>query len=314
MADRCTYPHHHCTCFDILTYRLKEIYMKIITPENNKEACDTIISAVAWPSIIAGAFTAAAMSLILIFLGSGLGLASISPWSNSGIAFTTFTIASGIWLIIMQFVSSGLGGYLTGRLRRRWVSIDSDEVFFRDTAHGFLAWALATIITAALLASVASSVIGGGVKAVTTVTAISAAGAGYGAAQNSDGSMEDMTGYFIDSLFRSNQSAQLEGDTRDETMRLLITNMQGDTVSNTDKAYLTQLVSAQTGLSSAESARRVNDIFAKLTAAKENAQTEIDNARNVAMQIALYTFLSLLIGAFIASYAAVLGGRDRDKY
>jgi hypothetical protein len=206
----------------------------------------------------------------------------------------------------MQWISSGLGGYLTGRLRSKWVSMHTDEVFFRDTAHGFLAWALATIITAAFLASAASSIIGGGVKVATTASASTA--------KNSNDTMGDPMAYFVDSLYRSDHPNLSEGDIRGETMRILVTDLKDGGVSVTDKAYLAQLVSARTGLNQADASQRVDDVITKLTAAKEKAKEEIETARKSAMHIAIYTFLSMLIGAFIASAAAALGGRKRDEY
>src|SRR5471030_496234 len=123
-------------------------------------------SGVAWPAIIGGAFAAAALSLILLALGSGLGLASVSPWSNSGASATTFTVMTAVWLIVIQWLASGLGGYLTGRLRTKWVGLHTHEVFFRDTANGFLTWATATVIGAVFLAAAASSFVSGSASVV----------------------------------------------------------------------------------------------------------------------------------------------------
>src|SRR5882724_8148664 len=120
-------------------------------------------SAVSWPAIIAGAFVMVSASLILLALGSGLGLAMVSPWPNSGASPTTFSIVTALGLIVVQWLSAALGGYLTGRLRTKWVRVHTHEVFFRDTAHGLLAWAVATIIAVGFLASATSAVIGGGV-------------------------------------------------------------------------------------------------------------------------------------------------------
>src|ERR1700680_4665477 len=121
-------------------------------------------SAVSWGAIIAGAFVIASIGLMLMALGSGFGLASVSPWPNSGVSATTFGVMTAIWLIVVQWVSSALGGYLTGRLRTRWPGLHTDEVHFRDTAHGFLAWAVAAVITAAVLASAVSSLVGGAAR------------------------------------------------------------------------------------------------------------------------------------------------------
>jgi len=106
---------------------------------------------VEWAAITGGALAAIGITIILVTLGPGLGLATVSPWSFSGSPPATFGIAAGVWLIVTQWLSSGVGGYLAGRLRKKWVGIRTDEVFFRDTAHGFLAWALATALVVALM-------------------------------------------------------------------------------------------------------------------------------------------------------------------
>jgi hypothetical protein len=123
-------------------------------------AVESGVSAVSWPAIWAGAVVAAAASVVLVALGSGLGYAAISPWS--GTRPETFAISSGIWLLIVQWVASGMGGYVTGRLRTKWAGTHTHEVFFRDTAHGLIPWAVATVIVAGvtLLASVAAAVVG----------------------------------------------------------------------------------------------------------------------------------------------------------
>lgn len=288
--------------------------MEPITVENKKGPCDGVTSAVAWPAIIAGAFTASAVSLILLLLGSGMGLASVSPWSSASVTAATFTVATAIWLIIMQWVSSGLGGYLAGRLRSRWVNMHSDEVFFRDTAHGFLAWALATIITAAFLASAAASVIGSSVNAVTAATAAAAAGAGYGVAQGSGDAAVDPMDYFVDGLYRSGQAVDNIESVRAETARLLIHSAKTGAAAEEDKSYLVELVAGKTGLTMAEAERRVDRALAQIEDAKSKLKKEVDKARRAASQISIFTFLSLLIGAFIASAAAALGGRHRDEY
>jgi hypothetical protein len=124
-------------------------------------------------AVIAGAFVAAALWLILLALGTGLGLSSVSPWSNVGASASTINSAAIVWLIIIEIVASAMGGYLAGRLRTRWATIHTDEVYFRDTAHGFLVWAVGLVITASFLASAATSMVGsaGQVRATSFSTA-----------------------------------------------------------------------------------------------------------------------------------------------
>ena len=102
-------------------------------------------SAVSWGAIFAGAAAAAGLSLILLILGAGLGFATTSPWSGEGISATTFGVSTILWVIFMAFAASAIGGYIAGRLRTKWVGVHTNEVYFRDTAHGFLAWSVATL-------------------------------------------------------------------------------------------------------------------------------------------------------------------------
>src|ERR1700693_3894107 len=135
-------------------------------------------SAASWSAIIAGAFVAAAGSLVLFALCAGLGFAAISPWPGHGVSATTFAVTTAIWLIVMQWVSSGFGGYITGRLRTRWTGTHAHEVFFRDTAHGLVMWAVATVLVAATLAASLFSAVGSGTRAVAGVASGVASGVG----------------------------------------------------------------------------------------------------------------------------------------
>jgi len=132
-------------------------------------------SAVSWGAILAGAAGAAALALILLILGMGLGLSSVSPWSSQGASATTIGVATILWLTFTQLAASGMGGYLAGRLRTKWAAVPMDEVYFRDTAHGFLAWAVATLVTAALLTSAITSIVSGGAQAGASVAGGAAA-------------------------------------------------------------------------------------------------------------------------------------------
>src|SRR5271166_4391952 len=109
--------------------------------ETRRHPLEAVASGVAWSAILGGAFAAVALSVVLLALGSGFGLATVSPWLGAGASATTFSIMTGLWLIITQWLASGLGGYITGRLRIKWAGLHTHEVFFRDTANGFLTWA-----------------------------------------------------------------------------------------------------------------------------------------------------------------------------
>lgn len=277
-------------------------------------------TAVSWGPIIAGAFAASTLTFILMLLGSGLGLSMVSPWSGSGASVTTFAVSTAIWLIIVQWLSSGVGGYLAGRLRTKWVGIHTDEVYFRDTAHGLLAWALATLIVVGVLGSALSAAVGSGVQAVSTVASGAALGASAGASANAGGAPTDnATSYLVDSLFRPADPSKLatagpDGDAAaaGQASRILIASAAAGEISADDKAYLSQLVAARTGLSEADAKARVDALVAKVEDTKVKAKQAADTARKASATFALLGALSLVIGAFIASAAAALGGRQRD--
>jgi len=167
-------------------------------------------SAVSWGAILAGAAAAAALSLILLILGLGLGLSSVSPWSFEGVSAETFGWSSIVWLTFTAIASSGLGGYIAGRLRTKWSSLHGDETYFRDTAHGFLSWAVGTLLAAGLLASAIGGILGAGAKmagatagAAASTAGVAAAGAGTMAMGTQDGDLQ----YWVDSLFRTTPGA-----------------------------------------------------------------------------------------------------------
>lgn len=279
------------------------------------------LSGVSWAAIWAGAAAAAALSLILIILGFGLGFTAISPWSSQGVGATAISISAAIWLALTQIVASGLGGYLAGRLRVKWADVQSDEIYFRDTAHGLLSWAVASLVTAALVGSVVGGLVGTGAQAAGGV-ASSALTATQSAAANA--SQDDDSGslsYFVDALFRADQPAptteRAGDDPKGEAATILVHGMATGTLDAQDKTYLARLVSERTGLSQADAEKRIDDLYAQAQQTVEDAKTTAkeaaDTARKAAAGAALWTFVALLCGAFFASLAAIWGGRRRDS-
>ena len=268
-------------------------------------------SAVSWAAILAGAVTAAVTSFVLIAIGSGLGFASISPWASEGLSATSFTVIAAIWLIVVQWLASGLGGYLAGRLRTRWTHAHTDEVFFRDTAHGLLAWAVAALFSIALLGSATSSLLGGGARAVASV----ASGAAQGASGVAQAAVSQVSDYDIDSLFRSGQpnaNAPAE-ELRAEVGRIIANGLTTGEVPQADRDYVVQQVAARAGISPEDAQKRVDEAIARAKDAANKAVEAADTARKAAAGVTLYIGISMLIGAFIACVAAVLGGQQRDE-
>lgn len=253
-------------------------------------------SGVSWSAVAAGAFVTAALALILLALGTGLGLSSVSLWSNVGASASIISGASIVWLILVELISSSMGGYLAGRLRTKWTNIHTDEVYFRDTAHGFLAWAVALVITAAFLASAATSMAGSSVS-----------GGSVGEVRGFESQAFGPDTYFIDALFRSDAIKADPGGApfRGEAGIILTRALRQGELSTSDKSYLAQLVAAETGLSQTDADKRVTDVFIQ-------AQQAAEIVRKATAHSLLWAFIALLIGAFCASFSATIGGKQRD--
>ena len=264
----------------------------------------TVKSAASWPSIIAGAFVAAASTVILVALGSGIGFASISPWPDRGVSVTSFAVTTAIWLIVTQWISAALGGYIAGRLRTRWMGTHPHEVFFRDTAHGFITWAVATILVVAVGAS-------------SFMNARPGREAGRMSANSAPSNANSpVSAYEIDKLFRSSNfgGAALLGDARMEAAHIAANAFAEGSFPGADRAYLIDQLSARTGTSQADAQARVDNFIAAVGQAQTKLKAQEDSARKAAAQASIYLALSMLIGAFIASVSAALGGRIRDEH
>jgi hypothetical protein len=288
--------------------------------ETDLRAASTITdaqSAVSWGAIAAGAVGAAALALLLTAFGAGLGLSAVSPWSDGGVSASTFNTGTGIYLVIVAVMSSAVGGYLAARLRTKWVGAHTNEVFFRDTAHGFIAWAFATLLSVGALSSFAGSLANGSAAAIGGV-------GGAGVASQASRSVNPADIY-VDQLFRTSPAAAPApssppaagnnpsapsganpNQSRAEVLRLWTASFQGNQdLSAADKTYVAQVVAARTGMSQTDAEQRVDDVIVK-------AKSAADNARKDAARLSFWLTAAMLFGAFAASLAAVEGGSLRD--
>lgn len=258
-------------------------------------------SGVSWAAVFAGAFAAAALSLILLALGAGAGLSSISPWSSTGASATAVGFGALLFLCITEIISSGVGGYLAGRLRTKWVDLHTDEVYFRDTAHGFLAWCVALVMSAAFLGAAAAGMVGASVNANARAASTS------GSATSGSAALE-ANRYYIDSMFRGGRAA---ANADEDVYKAEAASVFAHSIANhsslapDDRNYVASLVVVTTGVSRAEAEARVSSAFDRDLAA-------IDQARKSAAHSLYWLFVALLLGAFTASFAATMGGRRRD--
>lgn len=271
-----------------------------------------VTRAVSWQAILAGAIAAAALSLILFMLGIGLGLSALSPWADTGSSADAISLGAILWIAFVAFASSGLGGYVAGRLRESWPGVQRDEVYFRDTAHGFLAWALATLVTAAALTSVIGSI----AKSAAPVAAVV-----------SNRETQDDWSYAVDSLFRAADPAADtqpavtgpaldDARARDEISRIFATSQAASVMTPEDARHVGQILSQYRGYTPAEAAQRAVNAFNAELSRREKAERAVqqlaEQARHNAARASLWIFVSLLLGAFSASLMATFGGRQRD--
>jgi len=287
------------------------------TSYSASDADDSNSSGVSWGAVIAGAFVAAALSLALLALGTGIGMSSISPWANSGTSAAKVSGAAIVWFVLMQLIAFSIGGYLAGRLRTKWVNVHTHEVYFRDTAHGFLVWAVGTVITAAFLTSAAAAMLGGAAKAGASAAELSAT------TRSQDGAGQN--GYFVDTLLRSNNAAIAtttapspatgastatpapdNTSARGEVSAIFANALRQGNFPAADKTYLAQMIAARAEISEPDAERRVDDTFAQ-------AQQAADTARKAIAHSMYWMFLALLVGAFFASLFATIGGDQRDR-
>ena len=259
--------------------------MTLRSPTTDATPVEATSSGVSWAAVVAGAFVAAALSFSLMALGAGMGLSSVSPWPSSGSTLSRIAPGAVVWIILVQALSCALGGYLAGRLRTKWVAVHTHEVYFRDTAHGFLVWAVGLVISAIFLSSMATSIAKEGLN-------------------NPASGPHD---YYVDSLFRSAQP--VPGDdagARREATTILAAALALPDIASDDRGRLVELVVARTGMDRSQAEARVTDVV-------NRDRLAIDELRKTTANSLYWLFAALIVGAFCGSFAATLGGKQRDR-
>jgi hypothetical protein len=247
-----------------------------------------------WGPVVAGAFAAAALALVLDAFAAAVGLAvsSTAPtWRDSSAALW---FLSGVYLVLVAVAAYGFGGYIAGRMRDPIVEVGQVETEVRDGTHGLLVWALATLLTAAMIGFV--------IPAASRIAAPSAGGAGPATSVAG----ENIIAFDLDRLFRGTRLAG-SGDLeypRAEAARILLTSTGHDGVNGEDRAYLVRRVSEVTGLAPPDAQRRVD-------ATIDSARQNIQRARHAGIVLAFCAGAAALVGAAAAWFTACLGGKHR---
>ncbi len=315
----------------------------VVSSADLSVASESSRTGVSWAAIFAGAAAAAALSYVLVILGFGLGLSSVSPWTNDGASAEAIGIATILWLAFTQIISAGMGGYLAGRLRVKWSYIADDEVYFRDTVHGFLSWAVASLVVVAFLATAVGNVLGSGAK----LAGSALSGAGNAVGTSVSAAMENIdidSEYFVDTLFRGNptantaptmtdnlavdpatgtapeapnqnepivqrQAGAAQGSAtagRGEVTRIFANAIRTGTLAEADRSYLAQLVAARTGISADEAQQRVEAGFNNLKQGIDSAKTKAKEAADAARKAAALLAIWLFVSLLCGAFAASL--------
>jgi hypothetical protein len=99
--------------------------------------------------------------------------------------------------------------------------------------------------------------------------------------------------------------------------RIFAHGIRSNGLPSEDRQYLVQIIAKRTGLSPSDAEKRVSAVFNEAHTAivnsEQSAKQTADSARKAAAYSALWMFVALLSGAFVASLAATFGGRQRDR-
>jgi hypothetical protein len=257
----------------------------------------TKTSYVDWCAIFAGAVLAAAISFVLLTAGAAIGLSLVSADAPSYNATALWFAA--FWAISVPIGALLAGGYVTGRMRPAWTE-GQEETDFRDGIHGALVWSVSVLIGALLAMSAAHT-----------------AGRVGGAVVAGVGETVQMAAPSVDALVRqaapasgpnSNANAQrpaLTDDQRAQIGRVLTNSVRTGSLSDGDRAYLSQTVAQVTGIPAADAEKRVNEAY-------DTTVKAVETARRASVATGLITATALLMSLVAAWYAAQRGGHHRD--
>jgi hypothetical protein len=256
----------------------------------NQTALGASARYVDWGAILAGAVVAAAVFSLFSVFGSAIGLSLISPTEGISVSATGLLVAGALWGIWVQVSSYITGGYMAGRLRHRIGDAKQDEVEMRDGAHGLITWAVGTLLSALIAATL-------------TILAAGAAGSSASAVSVRGPDMQ----YFADRLMRPAANAAAPADIGGDnaSIAILLTRMAANP-SDDDRSYIVSQIAARTGVTPDVANQR-------LDAATTEIAEAADQARIAGVMLAFFTAVTLLISAVAAWWAAVKGGEHRDQ-
>ena len=266
-----------------------------------------------WGLAFAGGLVAIAVTLVLLILGSGFGLLLVNPVKHTGPSAPVFLTAGAIYFLAAQAFGFAVGGHLAGRLLGPVLETRGQEEL-RAAAHGFVSWGVAILGTLVLIAFTGLAAAGGG-AAIASL---------YGVHARSPAATS--TAYLVDTLFRPETGGathagraaqpQTENGTTQlgphaEAERILQAGLlRGEDLTADDRARLTDLVSAEAGLSRQDAEARIDRTQSDVRAKTRKAADEV---RKAASYASLWMAFSLLFGAVVAIFSAIAARLEDDR-
>lgn len=273
----------------------------VVTPPGSENPGGSYLE---WSPILGGAALSAAISTIMAAFGSAIGLSLVSAEPSRSSSVTVLAIAGALWALWVTVSACGAGGYLAGRMRKPLADSTSHERGVRDGAHGLVVWAVGALLVAFLT----SSSLVGAAKTAATGAAAAAGGAGALISQQAD-----PLASAVDSIMRANGTEPVSQGERDEASRILVRSLASGTLEASHRSYIASRMAARMNIAQPEAEKRIDDAFARLNQAKEDAKQAAEKARKTGVIVAFMTAAVLLVGAAAAYLAAMLGGRHRDE-
>lgn len=264
-----------------------------------------LLRRMSWGSILAGVIIAIVIQLVLSLIGAGVGFSTADPIAHDSPDASSVSMGAAIWWAVSSVVALFTGGWVAGHLAGAPGRTDA-------MLHGLVAWGLASLLGAYLVATAVTSIVKSGATAVGT--AATAAGTGLAAAagpmadaakkqlQDSGITMDSVKGQAQQLLAQTGKPAlqpdaikqqangaanqlnnatqnQGNGETGEDvqTVAQRIIASGTDTVQQADKQALVNVVVARTGISQQEAEQRVDTWIAQYQQTKAQiAQAKAD--------------------------------------
>ncbi|HYN38983.1 MAG TPA: hypothetical protein VES39_07015 [Rhodospirillales bacterium] len=267
---------------------------------------------VSWGAVLAGVITALALQLVLSTLGVAIGASTIDPGQDGSPAASTLGMGAGIWWVISALLSVFAGGWVAGRLAG--VPVRTDGLL-----HGFVAWALTTLLLFYLVTTALGSLVGGAFNVVGSALNTAARGGAEVAGDRGSAVLGNIEGQIRQMLEGTglNQTTQQLGDAaRDENVRNVVRKIitagpQGLTPADREAAVTA--LTTHTGMSRPEAQQQLVEWERTYAETAAQARQAGEATADAVTQGSIWMFIALILGAVAGAFGGMIGTpRDPD--